>query len=655
MTNTSGTEQIYRQESQLLKKIKDIIDNKSIPQDRLWQEFTGLGREYEKLLRNAVFITRLGDANQKKLIKALHLEKEKQQLERIAKDRAKQIEEKNRQLQKQTVLLKEKSEKLKEMSELKSRFFANISHEFRTPLTLIMGPIEQMLAGKRSKEEEKKLTLILRNSQRLLALIDQLLELSKFEFGKMKLEASLQDIVPFLDGCTASLETLLGQNELGLTYHPEEKNIALYFDREKMEKVIYNLLLNAVKFTPVGGEITVTVKKNREKTKNFPAGSVEISAADTGIGIPPDRLGHIFDRFYQVEGGYESKHKGSGIGLALVKELVGIHHGEIHAFSPGEKYSSGTEFIVRLPLGKAHLDAGEIVNLTDPSFIGKTHAEIRELYLTASEEKENEIKPGEETKTRKKAAGRHIILVVEDSPTVSAYINETLEPFYRIVEAGNGREGIEKAKEVIPDLIISDVLMPEADGYDLCHSLKNDIETSHIPIILLTAKAAQDDIIEGLETGADDYITKPFNSQILLARIKNLIDLRRQLQESITRRMNMQPEEITLSPIDEEFLEELQQMLDKNIANSGFNVEKLCDKLYMSRATLYRKLLALSGESPTEFLRSYRLNKGAELLRKKVGSVVEVSFQVGFSNSSYFSKCFKQKFHRSPFEYKKGD
>jgi DNA-binding response OmpR family regulator len=247
---------------------------------------------------------------------------------------------------------------------------------------------------------------------------------------------------------------------------------------------------------------------------------------------------------------------------------------------------------------------------------------------------------------------KSIILVVEDSADVRDYIRGSLEPLYSVAEAKNGREGIERAQELIPDLIVSDIMMPEKDGYELCRVLKNDRITSHIPIILLTAKASEENIIEGLETGADDYVTKPFSTRILCARIKNLIDLRRHLQDTLNREMTFQPDKISVSPIDKEFLHDLQAVIEENISDPDFSVEELSKKLYMGRTTLYRKIQALSGESPTDFIRSYRLKRGAELLKKNFGSVLEVAFEVGFSSANYFTKCFKKKFHQLPTTFK---
>jgi signal transduction histidine kinase/DNA-binding response OmpR family regulator len=569
------------------------------------------------------------------------LEQEKQRLEQLVMNRTKEINHKNRQLE-------EQSEKLKEMDKVKSRFFANISHEFRTPLTLIMGPLEQMLSNCRDREMERKMSLMLRNSQRLLNLINQLLDLSKLDSGRMKLQAVRQNIVPFLKGMKDSFDLAAQQHEVDLIFHTEEENITLYFDREKMENVMCNLLINAIKFTPPGGKVTVSV------TAPSP-GFVEISVRDTGIGIPRDQLEHIFDRFFQVEEPSRAHHlKGTGIGLALTKELVNLHHGRLDVHSRvGEP--RGTEFIIQLPMGKEHFKPEEIVEIVE----GETPTSCKIPASMLMEEEKNEIEtkepmdtgePGEEG-----AHEKDIILVVEDSADVREYIRGSLEPAYTVVEAKDGEEGINKAKEIIPDLIISDVMMPGINGFEMCRVLKKDVLTSHIPIILLTAKAADEDVLEGLETGADDYITKPFNTKILCARIKNLIDLRRQLQQNLNREMTLQPVKTSVSEVDKEFFKDMHKVIEKNLSESDFNVEQMGKKLYMSRATLYRKIMALTGETPTEYIRTYRLKRGAELLKTNYGTVLEVALEVGFSSSAYFTKCFKDKFHQLPSEFQSSE
>jgi len=543
-------------------------------------------------------------------------------------------------IEKKNLLLEEQSGKLKQMDQVKSRFFANISHEFRTPLTLVMGTLDQILSGPGEGELKRKANLMLRNSQRLLALINQLLDLSKLDSGKMMLQAQAQDIILFLRGIVDSFSVLIQQSELDLVFQADETAIPLYFDSEKLEKVMVNLLMNAVKFTPAGGKITVKAGEIPGDPASFPAGAVEIIVQDTGMGISPQHLPHIFDRFFQVNSERRQELPGTGIGLALAKELVGLHHGKIEVKSqPGV----GSEFIIHLPLAKDHLNPEEIVERTGPDW--QKTAAIRSQYLVETGEEEPPVPfpmqpgPGQQ---------REIILVVEDSTDMRRFIRESLVDSYLVQEAEDGQIGLDKARDIIPDLIISDVMMPQIDGYELCRVLKTDLRTSHIPIILLSARAAEESVIEGLQTGADDYITKPFNTRILLARIKNLIDLRRQLQQDFHREMTCLPTRITLSPIDKDFVKELKQVIEKNLSDPEFNVEQLGKKLYISGATLYRKIQALCGESPTDFIRSYRLMRAAELLKQNAGSITEVAFGVGFSSRAYFTRCFKDKFHQLP-------
>ncbi len=568
------------------------------------------------------------------------LEQEKQKLELLVKDRTKEINRKNLQLLDQ-------AERLKELDHAKSRFFAGISHEFRTPLTLIIGPLEQMLSQGISGEINNKLGMMHRNAARLLTLINRLLELSRIDSGKMKIQPVSQDIIPFLKGIFSSFEHMARENGLELRFHCEEESVFLYFDAEKMEEVFVNLLSNAVKFTPPGGTITVSVHRPMEKEADFPCGSLHISVKDTGSGIPQEELLHIFDLFYQADPG---KHKqiGSGIGLALVRELVNLHHGKIDVHSRQDE-NSGTEFILRFPLGEGHLKE----ELPDQPIAPDTDTEE-----PVTEQKFLEVKepffqkgslPPEATESTK-----NTILVVEDNPDMRQFIRESIEAYYVVEEVGDGREGIEKAQALMPDLIISDIMMPGIDGYELCQTVKNDLRTSHIPVIFLTAKASDESRLQGLETRADDYITKPFNNQILLSRIKNLIDLRRQLQEKFQRRMRLEPAEIDISSIDQKFLEKLHGVIEEYLSDSELNVESLSEKMDISRVTLNKKILALTGETANEFIRSYRLKRAVQLLEKRAGNITDIAMEVGFSSSAYFTKCFKEKFNRLPSEYLEG-
>ncbi len=655
MKKESQTSLIYKKELLLTERIKEIMKDNNLSKDRLMQELARIGYAYDKLLDNTLKIVRVADVNQKKLMHALEIEKEKIHLQQIVRDQAKDILDKYRKLEEQTALFKE-------MAETKSRFFANISHEFRTPLTLIMGPLEQMLQESRTKEEKRKINLMLRNSQRMLGLINQLLELAKFESGKMTLKTCKQNLVPFLKGLVTTFELLSSQNELDLVFENQKSNISIYYDREKMEEVIFNLLLNSIKFTPPGGRITIKVTDNPEKASDFPLGFVSISVSDTGSGIPSERLEHIFDRFYQGDASNESKYKGSGIGLAIAREIIELHHGDIEVISSTDLATSGTEFIVRLPMGNSHLKPDEIIISSSEIKDNRTHniqREIKELYMSEKEEKDyafgNLIQSEDTTfsnEPEQLKSNEEIILVVEDNPDSRNYIKSTLNSFYTIMEAKTGREGLQKSQKIIPDLIILDVLLPEMNGYEICMILKNDIRTSHIPIVLLTAKAAEEDIIRGLNCGADDYVIKPYNTRILAARVHNLIELRKQFQQNLKREMTEQPTRIFSSRLDQDFLEDLQRVVRDNLSDPNFNVHLLCKKLYMSRPTVYRKILAMSGESPNEFIRSYRLQLASQLLKSSHETILDIAMKVGFSSANYFCKCFKNKYHNTPAVYR---
>ena len=360
-----------------------------------------------------------------------------------------------------------------------------------------------------------------------------------------------------------------------------------------------------------------------------------------------DALPRVFDRFYQAADS-DANYSGTGIGLALVKELVSLHRGEI---SVDSRVAEGSTFSILLPSGSDHLSEKEKVGDLLP---GKELVYTREMasFIRLTSEM-NQDDPGGigPAVTQDTPGARNIILIIEDNQDVRNYIRESIGEQYDVEMAKDGEEGVKKAFELIPDLIISDVMMPFKDGYEVCKILKKDIRTSHIPVILLTAKASDESIVEGLDKGADDYIIKPFNTDILLARIKNLIELRRQLQLRIQRQKMLLPQEIEVSSMDEIFLKELQDLVEKNLADPEFDIELMSKKLLMSRSSLYRKITALTGESPKQFVQSYRLKRGAQLLKANFGNVTEVAFEVGFSSTAYFTKCFKEKFHTLPSAY----
>lgn len=539
--------------------------------------------------------------------------------------------------------LEEQAKKLADIDTLKSNFFTNISHEFRTPLTLIKGPLEQILAANPDKKLEASARMMMRNAMSLLDLIDQLLELAKLDFGKTKLKVSFHNIISFLEEIVTIFQLLASKKNITLTFHYDEAEILLYFDLEKMERIITNILSNAFNYTPDGGKIRVSAK--RVQLCDYPGGCVEIKIRDTGQGIPADQLPHIFDRFFRGKRDFEFQRKGTGIGMALTKDLVELHHGTVEAWSScADDETRGTEITLYLPLGKTHLQTGDFCG--EPIGVRATHAIEAIAFTDEAEEMETNGSIDVEPKDKK-----NIILVIEDNRDMRTYIRGILEPDYRVVESVNGTEGIRNALEIIPDLVISDIMMPQKDGYEVCVELKKNIATSHIPIILLTARAAEKNIIQGLETGADDYITKPFHAGILRARVRNLMDSRHRLQDYFKREMELKPVKIEVSSVEQRFIAELKGIVEANHTDPEFNVEGLAKKLDMSGATLYRKVMALTGDSPTDYLRSYRLNRAVQLLEGNFGNITQIAFTVGFSSAAYFSKCFKEKFQCTPSEY----
>lgn len=590
---------------------------------------------------------------------------DKRKLEKIIKERTRELNDKNIQLETQTRQLKEQSEKLDEMDKMKSRFFANISHEFRTPLTLIMSPLENMLTESQEKEKRNILSIMMRNSRRLLTLINQLLDLSRFDSGKVRPQVAQQNIVQYLKGIISAFYHLAQQKKLDLKFQADEEEIPLYFDASKMDEVFNNLLINAVKFTPPKGEIIVSVSRDMAGQKETPDQSlasqefVQISVRDTGIGIPKEQLGRIFDRFFQAENIKEDAYKGTGIGLALAKEIITLHHGTIDVHSQEGKWA---EFVIRLPLGQKHFKPDEIATIAGDQANTRQPVEMKSISFSP-EQIQDELeescesagsipdvsKPGKDEASEQ---DKNVILVVEDHGDMRRHIRSSLVDLYEVVEAADGKQGIARAKEIVPDLIISDVMMPEVDGYELCRVLKKDIATSHIPIIMLTAKASEESAVKGLETGADDYITKPFNTKMLLSRIKNLIELRRQLQLKIQREKMLLPAEISVSTLDDEFLKKFQGIIEENLDDSDFRIDNICETLEMARSTLFKKIRALTGETPNDFIQSYRLERAAQILREdKSRSIMDVALDVGFSGAPYFAKCFKERFNQSPHEY----
>ncbi len=517
------------------------------------------------------------------------------------------LEERNKQAQ------------LNELNDLKNRFYTNITHEFRTPLTVIMG----MAGNIKDNEQEKK--LILRNSQNLLQLINQLLDLSKLEKGSLPLKMVQSDVVAFIRYLTESFFSMAEEKNLRLTFYTEEDQILMDFDEEKLQYIVYNLLSNALKFTPERGKVILHLKEEGEYLK--------IKVQDTGKGISEEQMPYIFDRFYQVEGeGGVNYAEGTGIGLAYTKELTHLLGGKIEAKS---EVGKGTTIECFLPISK--------------------EATLEKPVMPANLSTENNQKQASlMTRSLWDSFDRPLVLITEDNPDLVVYMQSILSPHYEILIAHNGEEGIDRSLETIPDLIISDIMMPVKDGLELCETLKANIRTSHIPIILLTAKATQEDKVKGLKYGADAYLLKPFDKTELLVRVEKLIELRRSLQSLYTsgavaklKKDNGQPDP------ENDFLTQLREKIIPKLNNADFTIPELASGMAMSQIQVYRKLKALTGQTPSQFVRMIRLQKGKELLEDEQKTIAEVAYEVGFTDPNYFSKTFHQAFGMPPSEYRK--
>ncbi len=569
---------------------------------------------------------------------------------------------KNLELQRKSFQERQESEKLQELDRLKTNFFTNISHEFRTPLTLILGPAKQILDQAGESKLKEQAETIFRNGAKLKNLANQILDLSRIDAAQMKLKTRPGNLIDDIDKIVSSFQSLAEVKNVSLKFIPQKDKIILYLDPDKIDKIMSNLLSNALKFTTEGGSVSVQVKidqhinselKKDEDESEF----VQIAISDTGIGIPKEKIEKIFDRFYQVESCLTKTFEGTGIGLSLTKELVELHKGKINVES---EVGKGTTFKVFLPMGKKHLHPDEIVkNENDKENIDTLESEetveISSSILGSVIEKDDskqkpknefneiELKPNQKTE-------KPLLLVIEDNDEVRKFIIDILKPDYKITQAIDGEEGLSKAYDTIPELIISDVMMPKLDGNQLCMKLKSDTRTSHVPLILLTAKSSISDKIEGLKTGADDYIMKPFEESELKARIKNLLEQRRRVHEHFQKH-GFLIDEFKVASIDQKFLQQTISAISKFLQDSNFTVEKLAQEMAMSRSLLHKKLISLVGESPSDLIRRIRLNKAVKLIEQKAFNISEVAFEVGFNNPSYFAKCFQKQFGFSPSQY----
>ena len=532
------------------------------------------------------------------------------------------------------VKLKHRAEHLSELDSLKTRFFANISHEFRTPITLILGPLKELYSKANSDDQKTVFGTMMRNGQRLLRLINQLLDLSKLEAGKMTMQASQTDMVQFLKEIGSSYESLAADKKIKYFFQAEVQELQMYLDQEKIEKVIHNILSNAFKFTKKNGEVILNLKVQDNQR-------AVISVKDSGIGIPDHQLNKIFDRFYQADSSQTRDYEGSGIGMALAKELVELHHGTISVES---KEGKGSTFTVRLPLSQEYLRKEEMVDsgeLKKTRISNEIISEDSRIETTREKETVSESQP--------------VLLIVEDNTDMRNYIRKTLAGSYQIIEAVNGKEGVAKAGESVPDLIISDIMMPEMDGYKLCELIKINELTSHIPVILLTAKADQQSRLTGLEQRADDYLLKPFDADELKLIVRNHIEARQKMREKFSKEITLEPSQIAVSSLDEKFLQKVLGLIEAHMEDENFSIEDFSREAGYSRMQFYRKIKALAGQTPSQFVRTIRLKRAAQMLRKKSDNVTQIAYSVGFGDLSYFNKCFKEQYGVTPGQFSETD
>lgn len=536
------------------------------------------------------------------------------------------------QLETQRDQLIDLSRQLEEATHAKLSFFTNVSHDFRTPLTLIADPINQLMESNHcTPQEQTLLNVVHKNVTILLRLINQILDFRKFENGKLEINFSQFNAAQSICEWAESFRSLSYRKHIHfnitVTEHTEE--YVLTADAEKLERILYNLLSNAFKFTPENGQIEIILSTFRREDSPW----LKLSVSDTGKGMSPEHIQHIFERFYQID----IHHTGSGIGLALAKAFTEMHHGQIRVESIKDK---GTTFIVEIPMTQPDFHNEQATNKIIPESLKEGAVLDADSNMGSSESEEN---TDENLPT---------VLIIDDNQDVRNYIRFLLQQQYDIVEAENGLEGVKLALKYVPDAIICDVMMPVMDGMECCRKLKTEMQTSHIPVIMLTAYTMDEQKIKGYECGADSYLTKPFNGKILKARLQNLIENHLRLQNFFTDQTGMTSKP-QLNEADKGFVDKLRKEIEERLSNPDTNVEDLGAALGFSRVQLYRKTKALTGYAPNELLRIARLKKAASLLAATEKSIAEVTYEVGFSSPSYFTRCFKEFFGESPTDYLK--
>jgi signal transduction histidine kinase/DNA-binding response OmpR family regulator len=519
-------------------------------------------------------------------------------------------------------------EKLHELDTQKMKFFANISHEFRTPLTLILGPLNKLIHTIKDERHLIDIQIIYRNAQRLLRLINQLMDFRKIAVKGFEVNYVKNDIIKFIVDLSNVFEYEASQRNIKFLFNTNLESLSIYFDKDKLDKILYNLLSNAYKFTPDYGHITVTVSTSVDMQTLY------LSVEDSGQGIPDYAQSKIFDRFYQVE---NTGNFGTGIGLSLTKELVQLLNGIIEVESTNGK---GSKFTITLPVIQ-HIETSESNEI-------KNKQDITESDYSAQDIQNTQDIPVEKVKHKKELP---ILLIVEDNADMRLFIRNEFINSYKVLEAANGVLGLEKAIAEIPDIVICDVMMPCMDGIEFCEKIKSNEKTSHIPVILLTALSSDEHTVEGLTSGADDYVIKPFNSTILRLKIKNIVESRKLVQSLFSNEPSTTINEIALCALDEKFLKKAYEIVEKNLSNAELDANDFTQAMGMSRAQVYRKINALTGQSVKEFIRIIRLKKAAEMLLSDNKNVTEIAFAVGFNSIAYFTKSFTDYFGVSPSKY----
>ena len=521
-----------------------------------------------------------------------------------------------------------------ELGEAKLRFFMNISHEIRTPMTLIVTPLLSLIKNETDPHRKSVYETIRRNAERILSLINQMMDLRKLDKGQMMMRMTETNLVAFIADIHALFKHQAASKQVTLKYEHDIDNLSVWVDRKQFDKVIVNILSNAFKFTPTGGEIVIRLTHDDKQA--------HIAISDNGEQIPEEKLDKIFERFYQSASSVNDRNVGTGIGLDLTRSLVELHHGTIEAHN----LKQGCEFVVTIPLGKAHLNPEELVLEAEAAKVDMEPTEMDSLM----EELEEQVveQPAASNSTVR-------LVIVEDDDEIRDYLQNELGQQYQVTACTNGKEALSEVLRSGADLVVSDVMMPEMDGNQLCAKLKMNPNTNFIPVILLTAKNRDEDKLEGLETGADAYIVKPFNMDILRRTIANLLNSHRLLRLKYERNevLEEQVDEVKIKSPDEKLLDRVMATINAHLNDSDLSIDMIADEVGISRVHLHRKMKELTGQTPHDFIRNIRLKRAAYLLTGQGVNVTEVMYACGFSNSASFSTVFKKFYGVSPREYMK--